>query len=347
MRQPLSLRVRLLLLAAAALAASASSACALFAEPNYITYAIGSPGARDIVVTRPNGEDSLTLTAGTEWQSGDNYAPLWDPTRQRVAFLSDRDGNVEVYAMLADGSTYTRVTNSEFRENQVSWSANGESIAYTSETPDGKRSVHHVAFADLKPTPVIFGSEGETDPAWSPVEHVIVFAKLNADGSSAGIFLRDPTNVNEVQLTAGPHRFPVWSPDGTRLAYISTQHEEQEDIYIVGVSPAGWTVAPFRVTSSPGRDYAPAWSPDGSMIAFLSDREGNVEIYTTSSAQTQEPAARLTRNAVDELSVEWGPTGQLLFPSGPEGDTGLFVMGADGQGQRRLTSGAPATLPDW
>lgn len=346
MRQ-LPFRVRLLLLAAAALAASAASACALFAQPNYITYAIGSPGARDIVITRPNGEDSFTLTADTEWQTGDHYAPLWDPTRQRVAFLSDRDGNVEVYAMLADGSSYTRVTNSEFMENQVSWSANGESIAYTSETPDGMRSVHHVAFADLKPTPVIFGSEGETDPAWSPAEHVIVFAKLNAEGESIGIYLRDPTNVNEVQLTAGPHRFPVWSPDGTRLAYISTQNDRQEDIYIIGVSSAGWTVAPFRVTTSSGRDYAPAWSPDGSMIAFLSDRDGNTEIYTTTSAQTQEPPTRLTRNAVDELSVEWGPTDLLLFPSGPDDDTDLFVMGADGQGQRRLTSGAPATLPDW
>ena len=343
----LPLRVRLFVLAAAALAASVPAACGLFTEPNYIVYSIGEPGARDIVITRPNGEDSFTLTAGTEWQGADNYEPLWDPARQRVAFLSDRDGNVEIYSMLADGSASTRVTNSEFMENQISWSANGNSIAYTSEDLDGKRSVQHVSFSNLTPTPVIFGSEGETDPAWSPREHVVVFAKLNAQGESIGIYLRDPTNVNDVQLTAGPHRFPVWSPDGNRLAYVSTQIDEQEDIYIVGVSAAGWTVEPFRVTSSAARDYAPVWSPDGASIAFISDRDGNAEIYTASSSQTQEPPTRLTRNAVDELSVQWGPTGLLLFPSGPEGDTDLFVMESNGQGQRRLTSGAPATQPDW
>lgn len=346
MRQ-LPLRVRLIVIAAAALAASVPAACALFAEPNYIVYSIGEPGARDIVITRPNGENSLTLTAGTDWQGADNYEPLWDPTRQRVAFLSNRDGNVEIYSMLADGSAYTRMTNSEFTEHQISWSNDGDSIAYTSEDPDGKRSVQHVSFSNLTPTPVIFGSDGETDPAWSPSERVVVFAKLNPEGESIGIYLRDPTNVNDVQLTAGPHRFPTWSPDGTRLAYVSTQIDEQEDVYIVGVSSAGWTVAPFRVTSSSARDYAPVWSPDGGSIAFLSDRDGNVEIYTAPSFQTQEPPTRLTRNAVDELSVQWGPTGMLLFPSGPEGSTDLFVMESNGQGQRRLTSGAPATQPDW
>ena len=53
----------------------------------------------------------------------------------------------------------------------------------------------------------------------------------------------------------------------------------------------------------------------------------------------------VTRNAVNELSVQWGPDGSLVFPSGPENQTALFIARADGQQQ--LTSGAPATLPDW
>ena len=53
----------------------------------------------------------------------------------------------------------------------------------------------------------------------------------------------------------------------------------------------------------------------------------------------------ITQNAVNELSVAWGPDGSLVFPSGPEDRTALFI--ADADGQQQLTSGATATFPDW
>lgn len=338
-------RVRIALLTTVLLLGMALSACTLFPEPDYITYTSGLPGARDIAVIHPDGAHAFILTDGAAGLSSDNYSPVWGPNRQRIAFLSTRDGNVEVYYAVAseDNPSVIRVTNSVFEESQISWSADGSRIAYTSEDNEGRRSVQHVALNELVPTAVVFGSEGETDAAWSPTDNLIVFAKLTENGESDGIFLRDPSNVNEVQLTAGPHHFPTWAPDGQSIAYVSTQNDGQQDIYLIGVSALGPTSEPYRITQDNADDYKPAWSRDGSRIAFISDRSGNADVYTI--APDGSGIAKITQNAVDELSVAWGPDGSLVFPSGPEDRTSLFI--ADADGQQQLTSGAPATFPDW
>lgn len=344
-------RVPIALFTVVLLLGMALPACTLFPQPDYITYTSGLPGARDIAVVHPDGSHAFILTDDAAGLSADNFEPVWDPNRQRVAFLSNRDGNVEIYvaepavseSTIEDTPRFLRVTNSDFEESQVSWSANGRRIAYTSEGFDGRRTVQHVDLTTLAGEPVVFGSDGEADPAWSPVDDLIVFAKLNPEGQSHGIFLRDPSNVNVVQLTAGPHHFPTWSPDGKRLAYISTQNDGQQDIYIVNVSALGPTSEPYRVTQDAADDYGARWSRDGSSIAFISDRSGNADVYTI--APDGSGLTKITQNAVDELSVAWGPGGSLVFPSGPENQTSLFI--AEAGGQKQLTSGAPATLPDW
>ena len=338
-------RTPIVMLTAVLFLGVALSACDLFPQPDYITYTSGLPGARDIAVINPDGTHAFILTDDPAGQTSDNFAPVWDPNRQRIAFLSNRDGNVEVYYAVAseDAPSVVRVTNSVFDESQISWSGDGRRIAYTSEDFDGRRTVQHVDLNTLAGEPVLFGSDGESDPAWSPTEDLIVFAKLDAEGASTGIFLRDPSNVNIIQLTAGPHHFPTWSPDGGRIAYVSTQNDGQQDIYVVTVSPLGPTSEPLRLTQHGSDDYKPAWSRDGSSIAFISDRSGNADVYTI--VPDGSGLTKITQNAVNELSVKWGPDGSLVFPSGPENQTSLFLARTDGQQQ--LTSGAPATLPDW
>ena len=338
-------RAPIALLTAVLLLGMALPACTPFPQPDYITYTSGLPGARDIAVVRPDGTHAFILTDDSQGLSSDNFNPVWDPNRQQIAFLSNRDGNIEVYVGVAseDVPVFYRITNSEFDESQISWSADGKRIAYTSEDHEGRRTVQHVALDELVPTPIVFGSEGETDPAWSPTESLIVFAKLKANGESDGIFLRDPSNVNIVQLTAGPHHFPTWAPDGKRIAYVSTQNDGQQDIYVLNVSALGPTSEPLRITQDGADDYKPEWSRDGKRIAFISDRSGNADVYTIGPDGSG--LAMITQNAVNELSVQWGPNGSLVFPSGPENQTSLFIAEADGQQQ--LTSGAPATLPDW
>src|SRR2546429_33952 len=66
----------------------------------------------------------------------------------------------------------------------------------------------------------------------------------------------------------------AWSPDGTRIAWVSTRDKNPE-IYVVGAD--GKNVR--RLTNDSGFDYNPQWSPDGKRLAFCSTRAGNFEIH--------------------------------------------------------------------
>ena len=73
---------------------------------------------------------------------------------------------------------------------------------------------------------------------------------------------------------------PVWSPDGSRIAYMYKQHDHWE-IYTVRPDGSDWrrlTKEPL-FSDNPPNNVAPAWSPDGEHIVFLSDRNGGWELF--------------------------------------------------------------------
>ena len=183
----------------------------------------------DIAVVESSGTGTIIVTSDADGQRSDNYSPAWSPSRQRIAFFTNRDGNAEIYVAVADGSDFLRVTNTLHEETQVSWAADGNRLAYTTVSFDGESSVHWVSLSDLQPHRLLAGSFGETDPTWSPTGPWIAFTRLNEEGESIGLFLRDPSTVNNIPLTTAVDHGPVWSPDGTKIAYISTVDGNEED----------------------------------------------------------------------------------------------------------------------
>jgi len=69
----------------------------------------------------------------------------------------------------------------------------------------------------------------------------------------------------------------VWSPDGTQIAFVAGENEE-EDLYVIDVQ----TGAVMPVVVRPGRDVAPSWSPDGQRLVFASDHDGDLDLYIVS-----------------------------------------------------------------
>lgn len=121
---------------------------------------------------------------------------------------------------------------------------------------------------------------------------------------------------------------PVWSPDGTKIVFLSFRDGNGE-IYIM--NPDG--SRQIRLTNNPASDNWPAWSPDGTKIAFTSDRDGNYEIYVMNadgSGQT-----RLTNNPMTDYSPSWSPDGtKIAFTRRTSGTSGaIFFMNPDGSGQ--------------
>jgi Tol biopolymer transport system component len=118
----------------------------------------------------------------------------------------------------------------------------------------------------------------------------------------------------------------------------------EADIYTINVDGSGER----RLTDTPGLDGFPSWSPDGQRLAFVSDRDGgNWEIYVMDSDGTHQ--RRLTNTPEENEAVPaWSPDGmKIAYVTGFFGDSKIWVMGADGSGQKRLVDGNwPSWSPD-
>ena len=200
-------------------------------------------------------------------------APVWSPTGKRIAFVSDRDGDWNVYTMNADGSAQARLTANAGLDRAPAWAPNGRRIAWESHVSgmptvwvcdaDGKNSrprirpdqpVKAVRWDRAKsgsfPGNTVSGMSDNTirltNPHWSPDgKHILalelgmntydqVFAVISADGSSLQR-LYGLTSVADL----------CWSPDGTQLAGTSRLHggsygTENSGIFFVNMAGPHW-----------------------------------------------------------------------------------------------------------
>ena len=225
----------------------------------------------------------------------------------RIAFASDRDGNWEIYVMDVNGGNPRNLTNDPSDDRDPSWS------------PDGKR----IVFFSNRDGHVIDGR---------PTSEIYV---MDADGGN-------PQNLTNDR---NDDRFPSWSPDGKRIAFVSDRDGPPRyfDIYVMDADGGNLQ----RLTSDPRDDRNPSWSPDGERIVFGARREGHFE---TKFAVTYEiyvmdadggNQQRLTENRKNDWGPSWSPNGKrITFASDRKGDLvniEIYVMDADGSNPQRLT----------
>ncbi|MBZ0308703.1 MAG: hypothetical protein K8I82_21730, partial [Anaerolineae bacterium] len=100
----------------------------------------------------------------------------------------------------------------------------------------------------------------------------------------------DGTDPRPLTDTEGENFHPVWSPDGSKIAFISSRTGDN-DIWVMDNGGGN----PHAVTTVPGTDQNPQWSPDGRWLYYASNREGQFDIYRY-DFDTQEES-RLTETA--------------------------------------------------
>src|SRR4030042_989106 len=89
----------------------------------------------------------------------DDYAPAWSPDGAKIAFLSNRDGNVEIYVMNADGSAQTNITNNEAPDSSK--------IAFVSNR-DGNAEIYVMNADGSDQVNLTNSASLDWGPAWSP-----------------------------------------------------------------------------------------------------------------------------------------------------------------------------------
>jgi Tol biopolymer transport system component len=175
----------------------------------------------------------------------------------------------------------------------------------------------------------------------------IAFASApNPNNVNVDIYVVDPEGADiPTPLTEAPgvDTDPAWSPDGTRIAFMSTRERNDPEIYVMDAD--GSDVK--RLTEEGGTDRQPAWSPDGDQIAFMSTRHGNAEIYVMNT-EGGDPD-RLTTHPARDTQPVWSPDGErIAFTTTRGGNPDVYVMDADGENARPVAShGSRDAEPSW
>jgi Tol biopolymer transport system component len=252
----------------------------------------------------------------------------------RIAFVSNRDGNPEIYTMNADGSAPTRLTDHPEVDAHPAWSPDGTRIAFTRYAqitlPDGtvdRDADIHVMNADGTGLTNLSRSPGtfELDPTWSPDGSRLAFVRAGDQLPRIWTMNADGSGLVALTTTGGAigDWHPSWSPDGRRVLFdrIGCASSDPGGIYAVTTDGSA-TVSTVR-TAEQEILFQPSTAPDQARIAYQS-------ISTTNRATLIECLVLLALLAIDltsdGLTIALGPaevvvanadgTAPASFPSG-------------------------------
>ena len=296
----------------------------------------GDGFVNDIYVMNADGKHQTRLTDSP----ANDVSPLWSPTGDQIAFLSDRGGNgLEIYLMNPDGSNQ--------RPLRVAADGGPISGANIEWSPDGKRLKYETFGFDLGdvyvieavapgggdsvvPPQVVNASRpagmNDTDASWSPDGTRFVFRSVGCEGCGfSELFTMNADGTNRVQVTNvdGFEAAPRWSPDGTRVAYDAIRGGAR-GIYVKNADGTG---AEVKVSGGADTTGGAVWSPNGSRLAFVESGGKVCAVSPDGSGMTL--LTDILANSGGALF--WSPDGAMVgfhSTNGPAVD--LYVVNADG-----------------
>jgi len=242
--------------------------------------------------------------------------PTWSPDGSRIAFLTDRDGDREVYSMDNSGWPVNNLTNAPSSDESCpAWSRNASRIAFRSDR-NANPDMYFMNNDGSNVTQVTDDAGFECFMSWAPDESWLVF-RSNVDGDDE-IFRINWDGTGLVQLTndAFENDAPQLSPDGSQIVFISDR-TGQGDVYVMNADGTGVV----QLTNDAAADFYPTWSPDGTQITFSSDRYGEYDIFIMNADGT---------NVVQVTGMAGLERYGALRPSSVLSATSIEVNPADG-----------------
>jgi len=278
---------------------------------------------------------------------------LWPSSNGLLVFRSDRDGDPAVFTLDPTTTSVEKLTvKTDAQELQPAWSPEGGRIALVRRTGGVRRpDLFVMSSAGKGRTRLTSSALAERDPSWSPDGTMIVYAARTSSIGDFRLFLAKADGSARVQLTTqaagSADRGPVFSPDGTRIAFVSDRAGRFPELYVMDAD--GGNVR--RLTNNAEIDGNPSWSPDGTRLVFeRCCTSGSADIFTIDVATRAE--TNLTNSSTrQDFDPSWSPDGTRIayvsFENGV-GNVDVWVMHADGSSPARLTDAAGADLsPDW
>lgn len=284
------------------------------------------------------------------------------PIGGRVVFHSDRDGELDIYSMNADGSNVQRLTDAAGRDFEPDWSPDGATIVFSSDRDDPDNAMLYLMNADGSDQRRLSSAltDDQVGARWSHDGQWILFhSNPLVDGMPRfDLFKIRPDGSELTRLTDSPGNnfMGDWSPDGQRIVFVS-QRDGNRELYVMDADGGNQT----RLTDGGWENSLPRWSPNGQQIAFESNRSGaTYGVFVIDAPNGQNAGASLestvrllTFPGYNYSTPDW-VNDQWLYLSSDRDSTNLvnyeiYLLKADGSEILRVTDnvGIMDRFPSW
>ncbi|HJZ81105.1 MAG TPA: S9 family peptidase [Pyrinomonadaceae bacterium] len=279
-------------------------------------------------------------------------SPRWSPDGKSIAFLSSRPETAanatatpaeqprnQIYLLSMNGGEARRLTNLKNGVSVFRWS------------PDGTRLV---VVSRLGPSDNRSDSRASDSRDRSDVRH---YKNTSYKFNDTGWFDDRRTHLWTVDVKTGEAKQitkgddwndsdPQWSPDGTRIAFVSNrtgkEYDENRntDVWVINADGSGSLT---KISDHDEADNQPRWSPDGKWIAFTGEVHERDHPKIWLAPPTGGPPSTLAANGLDLIpgQLEWADDGKsLYFETGVKGELHLFRLDIASKSVAQVTAGA-------
>ncbi|MCK5650286.1 MAG: S9 family peptidase [Gemmatimonadetes bacterium] len=291
-----------------------------------------------------SGGDPIPMTA----KGAPAGSPKWSPDGKYLSFTASRGEGAKSQVWVLDrrGGEARQLTDVKDGVSGFEWSPDGTKLLLSIRDPDPDAPDSASRGS---------GAQSRTRKPW-----VIDRLQFKRDGQGyltgsrhTHLYVFDVETKELIQITSGrwDEGSPVWSPDGTRVAFVSNRTEEPDgnsnsDIWVVAAANTDKGATLIQVTTNHGSDGQPAWSPDGRSIVYVTVIQPELIWYATNNlavvSADGEGAPRLLTTELDRnvRSPRFTEDGRsIYFLLEDSGENHLARIDVSGRNLQRPISG--------
>ncbi len=295
----------------------------------------------DIMISDIYGKHFTHLTKN-RWI---DFNPTVSPDGYKLAFVSERDNNREIYIMDLiwmdgytqwEGRNLINLSKTSGHEWSPRFSPNNDKLIYSYYEANEDNYDVYIIDTDGKNKRNLTSRPGyEILPQFSPDGSFIIFQSWQFGVKE--IFFINLLEEIEINLTRSPKSNDiltdgnVFSPDGRKIVFCSDR-DGNKNIYIMNTDGSNQK----QLTIHTSNDYDPVFSPDGKSIAFTSERDGNREIYIMKLDGSN--IKNISNNSADDWNPKYFSDNKIIFQSLRDNNWEIYIMKLDGSEQINLTN---------
>lgn len=311
-------------------------------------------------------ESGLELTRLTDDTASD-MGGEWSPDGTRIAWVSNRTGNYQIWVMNADGTQKAQVTQEPMVHGWTRWSPDSTSLVYWGFDPATQTHGIYTRRADgSDPRTIVTATDYLDRPDWHPNGQDIAYAALSNGNWDVWVAQVGAREIELFRMTTSPdmESNPLWHPDGSAIAYkVAPSGEYSLTIQNILTFEGGYANPTIHQWESAQAIQMNDWSPDGGCIAYtaeiLTNASGEDRIsyaavveevaYANGTVTPGNPVVLANRCTLGDRGPVFSPDGQQVafWAWDKSYRATLWVSDSEGSNLQQVTTLGFDMAPQW